>query len=590
MNVPGRRLALISLGAFVLAACSENVSLFSSLDDELGPQLATVEAGTVLPAAAEFPVQIEYASDDASRATDLLVELRAPDGMVHGTARFGSEELAEPELPAISLPQPPAGVYELSITAWIGDQVLFEEERQVFILDEPPEILSLAIYPSSISPASLALAIAEIEASDDARPYARWLFDGESFAAGYVENGLDRAVIDGTDMTAGAYRVTLEIYPWGPDEGAVIDGATSIETGADVLVRSTPPAGDDPLWPGPGTLVDSYSLDGTLASSGDNTAVRTGETTLDLVAGALGFSIAAEGMVAVPVPDISADDAAVLFELTTAGALASVDGDMEPLVLERAADAREGVTAEEALRTTTVVLSTQDERLRMEVFDDSGLPVSSAPVDTALLTDGPVLTVRGGAERSLFLDHVHVVRLTADELAAFHYDRVRQQLARVLDESWQLVEPEPDTTVDPEGEPREIVTVPVEPTAERRIFLLLTEPQQVTDGPVIETREDDLAVWTGRIGQIDDDTVLSESGGDAEGDADPVPLDTTGHIAVVELVVPPVDPLEDGETGAPAVSEGPMDGAVLLSLPAAEALAITGDGVGYRILIGEPPR
>ncbi|MFW5828035.1 MAG: hypothetical protein ACOCU4_08080, partial [Alkalispirochaeta sp.] len=449
-----RRGGALALGILLLAACSENVDLFSSLDDQNQPELTTVTAGAVVGKDEALEVQIEYPSDESSRATSMAVELRDTAGTVHGTVTFDAAELAEPVLPAVEFVQPPEGVYVLVTEAWINDQLLFSDERQIFVTSEPPRIESVTIHPTSIRREMQALAVADVEYTMSTRPYVRWTFDGEVVAEGYLEDGLDRAIIDGAERNAGAYPVSLEVYPWGVEEGTMIDGATTITSDSDVVIREElQPAAPDFAQRTPGTVVRYFSFDGTRRAWTDTSeetveATVEGDAFLDLVSGALGVQVPAGAVVSAPIPapapapvpvseSVSeSGDAVHLVEIRVAASpgegvsarepVLSVDGDESvpitvengmlvaypaagsPMPLGPAPD-----SGGRELSTVQLVVQNQDGELFLASTVDSAGAQDTIPLgqDLSEIT----VSVLGQERYQLFVDRVTVTSLSDEE-------------------------------------------------------------------------------------------------------------------------------------------------------------------------------
>ncbi len=292
--------------AFILVSCGDNNQLFSSLDESEDPVLTTLPSGSVVRPGETISVNIEYPDADSSRATSMRVDVLDMDGAVVGSLEFDGDDLAEPQLPPIRLPGLSVGPYRLHVEAWIHDELLFSDDRRFFVLDTTPHVESLAVYPSSLGPDSQAIAIAEVTLPDGTRPYLRWIFDERPITSGYLEDGGDRALIEDADLAAGAYRVVLEVYPWGPEEGVVADGATDIVATGDVFIResflSQHIGGDE------GETHLLYSFDGTLRGvwfeSGREPLIAqtTGSARLDVIDGAIGYRLDDDGRLAVELP------------------------------------------------------------------------------------------------------------------------------------------------------------------------------------------------------------------------------------------------------------------------------------------------
>ena len=317
----------VAVLASILVSCGDNNQLFSSLDEADEPELATLSSGSVLIPGEAISVNIEYPEVDSSRATSMRVDVLDMEGSVVGSLEFDGGDLAEPQLPPIILPNLSVGPYRLSVQAWINDEPLITEERRFFVLDTAPRVESLTVYPSSIGPDSQAIAVAEIASSNGTRPYLRWIFGDRTVASEYLENGGDRALIGDIDLAAGVYRVTLEVYPWGPDEGVSADGATDIVAIGDVFIRESFLAQHVGAGETDARLV--YSFDGTLRGHwlepGRRTLIAqtTGDVRLDVADGAIGYRLEDDARLAVELPIESADRVEVRLLLPRAAAAGS---------------------------------------------------------------------------------------------------------------------------------------------------------------------------------------------------------------------------------------------------------------------------
>jgi hypothetical protein len=336
-----RKWVLALLGALFLSACSENAELFSSLDEPRDPILVTISSGAVVRSDEFLELRIDYPDDEASRATWLVADLRDPSGRVYGHVEFDRDDLAEPALPPIQLPDPPDGVYRLSVEAWINDQILFTEERQIFVLSESPEIESLTIHPTSIHTDMQALAVVEVLVPDGTSPYLRWLFDGREVRQGYLSDGYDHAILEGASRSEGAYSVSLEMYPWGPDEGAAIDGAAPITAESDVYVHQAlplaPPVLDHDLEEFGGRVNRYFSFEGTRrAWTSDGSIVAEasleGPVFLAMAAGSLGLRAGPGATVTLPVAPTPTEGESYLVVVKWASGEPGSSDEMRPLL------------------------------------------------------------------------------------------------------------------------------------------------------------------------------------------------------------------------------------------------------------------
>ena len=230
-----RKVGVVAV-VLILSSCTDNTDLFSSLDEEPIPALKAITAGATMSPTEPLSVQITYPDEGMSRATALSVELRTPQGEDIGSLSFTEEQLFEPELPTIELPQPSPGPYLLFVEAFRGDELLFAEERQIFVTSTPPVIESVSVYPSTVGSDETAVAVAEVRSTIETRPFLRWTFFDELVGEGYLDAGIDRVTFD-VDGRVGVHQMEVELFPWGPDEGVDPSLGTAITATTDVFIR-----------------------------------------------------------------------------------------------------------------------------------------------------------------------------------------------------------------------------------------------------------------------------------------------------------------------------------------------------------------
>ncbi len=284
----------------LLFSCTENADLFSSLDEPEGPKLSTVAAGAVVSPDEPLSIQLEYPEDEMSRATSMTVELREPDGTLSGELSFTEAQLLEPTLPAVELPRPQPGPYNLRVEAYRGDELLFTDDRQIFVISSPPSFDSVSVYPSTVGADAEAVAVADIVPGVGARPYIQWFFEGSPIGAGYVDGGAEKAVF-APGGRVGVHTVAAELFPWGPDEGVDVSLTSSITAETDVFIRDTPPERD----PDERVLL-RYRFTGRAAPDTDRASgafrpIETeGDVILDVRDEELGYRIADGGRIRAP--------------------------------------------------------------------------------------------------------------------------------------------------------------------------------------------------------------------------------------------------------------------------------------------------
>ena len=260
-----RSLSVLLL-ASALLSCTDNLSIFSSDEDSTGVRLSAPGSGEVLSPGAAIAVGLTYAANvtDLERANRLVVELTTVDGEVLAAVELDSALLAQPTLPPVTLPDVEPGVYLLRYRASSSSGELLNEQRQVFVSAQRAAVAAILAYPPIIEPNSQALVRATVDVAPEHRPYIVWTLADQRIGEGYVEQAAT-AVIE-TPRTAGVYQLTAELWPFGPDEGAVISAPAPSRRGLELFVveRRTPSA--DELQPAEDYLV-LYNLAGNLRNS-----------------------------------------------------------------------------------------------------------------------------------------------------------------------------------------------------------------------------------------------------------------------------------------------------------------------------------
>lgn len=284
---------------FLLVACGEG--LFSSLDDPKEVTLTTVDSGTTVQPGSPVPITLKYRSQQSEPVSLVTAVVRAPAGTVVLDKQFSAAEVSAGTTLEVSLEDLPEGVYFLEIQAWRNGSMVLTEERQVFVSSTVPEIRSLAVYPSRLSPHGEAVAVADLHVGERHRPFLRWSLGGRLVREGYADEGFDRAVLAG-GSEPGVFRIQLEVFPWGPDEGVRVALGSALRQSGDLVVR-------EPVEPDTDEDSDEllrYDFAGRLEPvinrlDQDRSAVRSGSVVLDVENSRLGYRISADGEMRVPV-------------------------------------------------------------------------------------------------------------------------------------------------------------------------------------------------------------------------------------------------------------------------------------------------
>lgn len=375
----------------VLSACSESAELFASLEDPPEIRVDTVATGSVLAPGSTFSFQLDYGDDEFQALTEVTLEIfDASLISVHVDTITGAD--LEIDLVAtFTVPDLPQGPYRIVFTGYRGQEIVIREERSVFVLDPIPAISAIVIHPSSPAPGATALAIVELLVGDELAPYLRWRFGGAIIREGYVHDGADQVQL-ALPEEPGVYRVDLEFYPWGPDEGVNVGEASLITQSAEVFVGT--PAQEAV----PEDLILAWEFDGTTAALGaidqDVDALVEDDPSFEFFNGALGILADAGIPVRVPVSIVPAQNGAVLVELSLSGAEAP---EVAVFSMESPSLTLNATLSSDPRRLTVVATTAavSAEGYLDLLFDGSGLDLE---VEVARSDESFLVAVRGGAD------------------------------------------------------------------------------------------------------------------------------------------------------------------------------------------------
>ncbi len=313
MRYTGRLLYLVFL-VLALVACSESAELFASLDEpEPEIVLSTVDSGAVLAPETAFSVEISYREDEFQPLTALLIDLYDHNAALVWEIDLEDDLISTSSVQTIDLPELVEAPYRLVLTGMRGQEIVFTEERTVFVLSDAPRIDAIGVYPSRPAAETIAVAVATLDAGPISRPYLRWWFAGNPVAEGYAEDDYDTIDI-ALPAQAGVYSLEVELFPWGPDEGVDLS-ATAIDVQAvEVFVGTSDQAPLDD------TEILVYPFDGTTAAIGDYALDRNAEidgpVEMAVQYGALGLLINAGSEIRLPISVVPAGTGAVVADLS----------------------------------------------------------------------------------------------------------------------------------------------------------------------------------------------------------------------------------------------------------------------------------
>ena len=225
------RFALGTVTAVLLvlfAGCSGNVGFFAPLEPEsksaLQPQLSTQTVVTGKP----VTLNLNYDKATIDRITDLqILVLDASKALATRLDRKWSPERDRTNVD-LMLPVLPAGPYTMVITAMADNIQLARSEQRLFVVTNNPAITRLFVEPAAFGLGLPAKAVGTVAWKHGQRPYLRWKFGDQVLAQRYVTTA-EVGVSVPPPQSLGAFPITLELFPWGPDEGldATIPAAVS---------------------------------------------------------------------------------------------------------------------------------------------------------------------------------------------------------------------------------------------------------------------------------------------------------------------------------------------------------------------------
>jgi|GEM_PF-2611508 len=298
------------------AACSESAELFASLDDASAVTVRTVAAGSVLAPGSSFSIELDYGDEEYQALTEVTLEIYDPEMTPVYTDIIDGADLENDLVATFEIPDLAQGPYRLVITGYVGQEIAFTDERNVFVLDPMPEISAIAIHPSAPAPGATALAVVELVFGDELVPYLRWQFSGETVTEGYLRDGTDQVQLVLPDEP-GVYTVDVEFYPWGPEEGVDVTEPSIIAQSAEVFVGATGATGGETL---PDDVILAWEFDGTIdavGTNGEEADAHLDDTpSFTVLNGALGILVDSGVPVQVPVSIVPAHTGTVATELS----------------------------------------------------------------------------------------------------------------------------------------------------------------------------------------------------------------------------------------------------------------------------------
>ncbi len=199
----------------LLVSCGETGVMFPSASEEKEVEILAIRDGEML--APLDQVQVDVVNEAEDMPPDrMTIELRDREDEVIFVQELGEEAVADLPLPLVIPEDLPTGRYKLSITLYVGEEILVEHESMFYVTAEEFAVSGITPYPPVFYPGGEALLIADLDVPDNSDPFLRWRSSGEVVAEGSVSEGSSRIVIDVPDRE-GVFSVQLELFPVGDE-------------------------------------------------------------------------------------------------------------------------------------------------------------------------------------------------------------------------------------------------------------------------------------------------------------------------------------------------------------------------------------
>jgi len=147
------------------------------------------------------------------------------------------------------------GLYTLVSEAWLDDELLSEDRRDIFILHGEWTINSLEIFPPQSVPGGVFYARVLLDIPGNSNPLIRWIQDDVVVSEGLLSEGVDAVVLN-AGRNSGVQPLRVELYY--PDSALPLRSFST-----DLYVAESIPAGKDNLFP-PESYIFLQHFDGKL--------------------------------------------------------------------------------------------------------------------------------------------------------------------------------------------------------------------------------------------------------------------------------------------------------------------------------------
>lgn len=285
----------------LIVGCSETTGLLAPLEPE--PEL-TIQAQTAAQTVVVGEtITLSLNQDDATmaRATKLQVLVLDANGALSAQLDLDWSPSRDRNGVDLVLPVLPAGPYTLVVTAMADQDQLAQLEQSLFVVTNPPAITRLFVEPAALGRGLPARAVAAVRWESGQRPYLRWTFGDRVLAQGYADAS-EVAVTVPPPQSLGAFPITLDLFPWGPDEG--LDATIQAAVSQTITVVVDDPADIDSGDGSSARYATTYRLAADLLpteSSGNAPQLQTsGDPTALAILGVVGYALSPDSGITIP--------------------------------------------------------------------------------------------------------------------------------------------------------------------------------------------------------------------------------------------------------------------------------------------------
>ena len=285
----------------LLAGCSQGPGFFAPLERKpASTSLVQLSAHTVVTGKS-IRLDVNYDQATIDRITDLRIQLL--DDSDASAARLDRQWSSERDRNGIELVLPPlpAGPYTIVITAMADETQLARSQQRIFVVTDNPAITRLFVEPPAFGLGLPARAVGTVAWERGQRPYLRWKFGDRVLSQGYVTTA-EVVVSVPPPQSLGAFPITLELFPWGPDEG--LDTAIQATVSSTITVVVDEPANIDSVEAWSARYATAYRLAADLLPTKRTDSaprLRTvGEPTALVILGVVGYALPIGAGITIP--------------------------------------------------------------------------------------------------------------------------------------------------------------------------------------------------------------------------------------------------------------------------------------------------